>query len=128
MELLQLRNVTLEDAGVYTCLAGNSIGNSHHSAWLTVYEGIYGSFGALFRLTFFFSFLSICPPTAHTKGPCSVAPFQSSHCSLQLKTPIRSCCNCHCNHKKAKAYKPLRDTVGIFAILLVNTWLFLEWS
>uniref|UniRef100_A0AAR2LTJ1 Fibroblast growth factor receptor n=1 Tax=Pygocentrus nattereri TaxID=42514 RepID=A0AAR2LTJ1_PYGNA len=38
MEVLQLRNVTLEDAGMYTCLAGNSIGNSHHSAWLTVYE------------------------------------------------------------------------------------------
>ncbi|XP_072538520.1 fibroblast growth factor receptor 1-A isoform X2 [Salminus brasiliensis] len=40
MEVLQLRNVTLEDSGVYTCLAGNSIGNSHHSAWLTVYEAV----------------------------------------------------------------------------------------
>lgn len=40
MEVLQLRNVTIEDAGVYTCLAGNSIGNSHHSAWLTVYEAV----------------------------------------------------------------------------------------
>ncbi|XP_053480430.1 fibroblast growth factor receptor 4 isoform X6 [Ictalurus furcatus] len=39
MEVLQLKNVSLEDAGVYTCLAGNSIGHSHHSAWLTVYEG-----------------------------------------------------------------------------------------
>ncbi|KAB5567784.1 hypothetical protein PHYPO_G00236840 [Pangasianodon hypophthalmus] len=38
MEVLQLKNVSLEDAGVYTCLAGNSIGHSHHSAWLTVYE------------------------------------------------------------------------------------------
>uniref|UniRef100_A0A673H9F0 Fibroblast growth factor receptor n=1 Tax=Sinocyclocheilus rhinocerous TaxID=307959 RepID=A0A673H9F0_9TELE len=36
MEMLQLRNVSFEDAGVYTCLAGNSIGISHHSAWLTV--------------------------------------------------------------------------------------------
>ncbi|XP_059395908.1 fibroblast growth factor receptor 1-A-like isoform X3 [Carassius carassius] len=36
MEVLQLRNVSFEDAGVYTCLAGNSIGISHHSAWLTV--------------------------------------------------------------------------------------------
>ncbi|XP_017323162.1 fibroblast growth factor receptor 1-A isoform X4 [Ictalurus punctatus] len=40
MEVLQLKNVSLEDAGVYTCLAGNSIGHSHHSAWLTVYEAL----------------------------------------------------------------------------------------
>ncbi|XP_051950894.1 fibroblast growth factor receptor 1-A isoform X3 [Xyrauchen texanus] len=38
MEVLQIRNVSLEDAGEYTCLAGNSIGHSHHSAWLTVYK------------------------------------------------------------------------------------------
>ncbi|KAA0704337.1 Fibroblast growth factor receptor 1-A [Triplophysa tibetana] len=36
MELYQLKNVSFEDAGEYTCLAGNSIGISHHSAWLTV--------------------------------------------------------------------------------------------
>ncbi|KAL4005241.1 hypothetical protein ACER0C_004954 [Sarotherodon galilaeus] len=36
MEVLNLRNVTLEDSGEYTCLAANSIGVSHHSAWLTV--------------------------------------------------------------------------------------------
>lgn len=41
MEVLHLRNVSFEDAGQYTCLAGNSIGISHHSAWLTVLEGIY---------------------------------------------------------------------------------------
>uniref|UniRef100_A0A669D8C9 Fibroblast growth factor receptor n=1 Tax=Oreochromis niloticus TaxID=8128 RepID=A0A669D8C9_ORENI len=40
MEVLQLRNVSFDDAGEYTCLAGNSIGYSHHSAWLTVFEGI----------------------------------------------------------------------------------------
>ncbi|XP_058245058.1 fibroblast growth factor receptor 1-A isoform X8 [Hemibagrus wyckioides] len=40
MEVLQLKNVSLDDAGVYTCLAGNSIGHSHHSAWLTVYEAL----------------------------------------------------------------------------------------
>ncbi|KAK1892514.1 Fibroblast growth factor receptor 1-A [Dissostichus eleginoides] len=38
MEILQLRNVSFDDAGEYTCLAGNSIGISHHSAWLTVVE------------------------------------------------------------------------------------------
>ncbi|XP_051973463.1 fibroblast growth factor receptor 1-A-like [Xyrauchen texanus] len=36
MEVLQLRNVSFEDAGEYTCLAGNSIGVSYQSAWLTV--------------------------------------------------------------------------------------------
>ncbi|XP_056148314.1 fibroblast growth factor receptor 2 isoform X5 [Lampris incognitus] len=38
IEVLYLPNVTLEDAGEYTCLAGNSIGISYHSAWLTVLE------------------------------------------------------------------------------------------
>ncbi|XP_036429548.1 fibroblast growth factor receptor 2 isoform X8 [Colossoma macropomum] len=36
IEVLYLPNVTFEDAGEYTCLAGNSIGISYHSAWLTV--------------------------------------------------------------------------------------------
>ncbi|XP_038602032.1 fibroblast growth factor receptor 1 isoform X3 [Tachyglossus aculeatus] len=40
MEVLHLRNVSFEDAGEYTCLAGNSIGISHHSAWLTVLEAL----------------------------------------------------------------------------------------
>ncbi|KAI9521695.1 Fibroblast growth factor receptor 1-A [Dissostichus eleginoides] len=40
MEILQLRNVSFDDAGEYTCLAGNSIGFSHHSAWLTVFEAV----------------------------------------------------------------------------------------
>uniref|UniRef100_A0A8C9R1M3 Fibroblast growth factor receptor n=1 Tax=Scleropages formosus TaxID=113540 RepID=A0A8C9R1M3_SCLFO len=35
IEVLTLPNVTFEDAGEYTCLAGNSIGISFHSAWLT---------------------------------------------------------------------------------------------
>uniref|UniRef100_A0A8C8GJS6 Fibroblast growth factor receptor n=1 Tax=Oncorhynchus tshawytscha TaxID=74940 RepID=A0A8C8GJS6_ONCTS len=34
MEVFTLRNVSVEDEGEYTCLAGNSIGLSHHSAWL----------------------------------------------------------------------------------------------
>ncbi|CAG05170.1 unnamed protein product, partial [Tetraodon nigroviridis] len=36
IEVLYLHNVTFEDAGEYTCLAGNSIGLSHQTAWLTV--------------------------------------------------------------------------------------------
>ncbi|CAL8367345.1 unnamed protein product [Gadus morhua 'NCC'] len=36
IEVLYLPNVTNEDSGEYTCLAGNSIGLSYHSAWLTV--------------------------------------------------------------------------------------------
>lgn len=40
MEVLTLRNVTAEDSGEYTCLAGNSIGVSHHSAWLTVVDDL----------------------------------------------------------------------------------------
>ncbi|KAJ7988415.1 hypothetical protein DPEC_G00323310 [Dallia pectoralis] len=36
MEVFTLRNVSMEDSGQYTCLAGNSIGLSHHSAWLSV--------------------------------------------------------------------------------------------
>uniref|UniRef100_A0A8C1VBQ0 Fibroblast growth factor receptor n=1 Tax=Cyprinus carpio TaxID=7962 RepID=A0A8C1VBQ0_CYPCA len=40
LEILYLTNVSFEDAGQYTCLAGNSIGFNHHSAWLTVLPGI----------------------------------------------------------------------------------------
>ncbi|KAM6956473.1 fibroblast growth factor receptor 2 isoform 2-T2 [Aplochiton taeniatus] len=36
IEVLYLPNVTFQDAGEYTCLAGNSIGISYHTAWLTV--------------------------------------------------------------------------------------------
>lgn len=43
IEVLFLSNVTFEDAGEYTCLAGNSIGISYHSAWLTVLPGIHYS-------------------------------------------------------------------------------------
>lgn len=49
MEVFQLRNVSFEDAGEYTCLAGNSIGISHHSAWLTVVKGIRQLFPVLSR-------------------------------------------------------------------------------
>ncbi|KAK7795750.1 hypothetical protein U0070_025168 [Myodes glareolus] len=36
LEVLSLRNITFEDSGEYTCLAGNYFGFSHHSAWLEV--------------------------------------------------------------------------------------------
>ncbi|XP_072230353.1 fibroblast growth factor receptor 4 [Leuresthes tenuis] len=36
VEVLYLSKVTMEDAGEYTCLAGNSIGFAHQSAWLIV--------------------------------------------------------------------------------------------
>uniref|UniRef100_A0A6Q2WVJ5 Fibroblast growth factor receptor n=1 Tax=Esox lucius TaxID=8010 RepID=A0A6Q2WVJ5_ESOLU len=39
VEVLHLTKVTMEDAGEYTCLAGNSIGFSYQSAWLTVLSG-----------------------------------------------------------------------------------------
>lgn len=45
VEVLYLRNVSAEDAGEYTCLAGNSIGLSYQSAWLTVLPGEQGGEG-----------------------------------------------------------------------------------
>lgn len=39
VEVLYLSKVTMEDAGEYTCLAGNSIGYAYQSAWLTVISG-----------------------------------------------------------------------------------------
>lgn len=39
VEVLYLSRVTMEDAGEYTCLAGNSIGFAYQSAWLTVLSG-----------------------------------------------------------------------------------------
>ncbi|KAJ8336211.1 hypothetical protein SKAU_G00395540 [Synaphobranchus kaupii] len=43
LEILFLTNVSFEDAGEYTCLAGNSIGFAYHSAWLTVLPAIDGT-------------------------------------------------------------------------------------
>lgn len=52
IEVLYLPNVTFEDAGEYTCLAGNSIGISYHTAWLTVLPGIYTRILSSFFLFF----------------------------------------------------------------------------
>uniref|UniRef100_A0A8C1PZM9 Fibroblast growth factor receptor n=1 Tax=Cyprinus carpio TaxID=7962 RepID=A0A8C1PZM9_CYPCA len=41
IEVLYLPNVTFQDAGEYTCLAGNSIGISYHTAWLTVLPDLF---------------------------------------------------------------------------------------
>uniref|UniRef100_A0A665WYA6 Fibroblast growth factor receptor n=1 Tax=Echeneis naucrates TaxID=173247 RepID=A0A665WYA6_ECHNA len=40
LEILILTNVSFEDAGEYTCLAGNSIGYNYHSAWLTEFSNL----------------------------------------------------------------------------------------
>ncbi|XP_037685162.1 fibroblast growth factor receptor 3 isoform X2 [Choloepus didactylus] len=50
LEVLSLHNVSFEDAGEYTCLAGNSIGFSHHSAWLVVLPGTRSSCWAALSL------------------------------------------------------------------------------
>uniref|UniRef100_A0AAX7T1Z2 receptor protein-tyrosine kinase n=1 Tax=Astatotilapia calliptera TaxID=8154 RepID=A0AAX7T1Z2_ASTCA len=50
MEVLNLRSVTLEDSGEYTCLAANSIGVSHHSAWLTVVDETSSNLSVICRL------------------------------------------------------------------------------
>nr|XP_046257446.1 fibroblast growth factor receptor 2 isoform X1 [Scatophagus argus] len=47
IEVLYLPNVTFEDAGEYTCLAGNSIGISYHTAWLTVLPALEKSQGPI---------------------------------------------------------------------------------
>lgn len=63
IEVLYLPNVTFEDAGEYTCLAGNSIGISYHTAWLTVLPGIYThvlSSVSLFPLSFFSKMIGLC--------------------------------------------------------------------
>nr|XP_033805639.1 fibroblast growth factor receptor 1 isoform X11 [Geotrypetes seraphini] len=60
MEVLHLRNVSFEDAGQYTCFAGNSIGNSHHSAWLTVLEAMEDDKPALMASPLYLEIIIYC--------------------------------------------------------------------
>ena len=60
MEVLQLRNVSLDDAGEYTCLAGNSIGISYQSARMTVVEGINCSVAFIYLFIYFAFATSSC--------------------------------------------------------------------
>uniref|UniRef100_A0A8B9T4Y0 Fibroblast growth factor receptor n=1 Tax=Anas platyrhynchos TaxID=8839 RepID=A0A8B9T4Y0_ANAPL len=69
LEILYLRNVTFEDAGEYTCLAGNSIGFSHHSAWLTVLPGISFCAGLSFLLQAGVVGVQLFHEFQHTPGP-----------------------------------------------------------
>ncbi|XP_041956609.1 fibroblast growth factor receptor 1-A-like isoform X1 [Alosa sapidissima] len=43
LEVLQIRNVSREDEGEYTCAVESSLGRFHHSAWLTVYKDLTSS-------------------------------------------------------------------------------------
>uniref|UniRef100_A0A673CB91 Fibroblast growth factor receptor n=1 Tax=Sphaeramia orbicularis TaxID=375764 RepID=A0A673CB91_9TELE len=80
MEVLQLRNVSFDDAGEYTCLAGNSIGFSHHSAWLTVFEGISGPVSLLNFLLCHFPLL---------QPGCPVSHFELAVHKLAKRIPLR---------------------------------------
>lgn len=76
--MLYIRNVTFEDAGEYTCLAGNSIGISFHSAWLTVLPGTY----------------RLLPPRLGALGLVSPLPgwvLWSQHASVLRDGPSRLC-------------------------------------
>uniref|UniRef100_A0A8C6Q0V1 receptor protein-tyrosine kinase n=1 Tax=Nothobranchius furzeri TaxID=105023 RepID=A0A8C6Q0V1_NOTFU len=102
MEVLHLRNVSFDDAGEYTCLAGNSIGFSHHTAWLTVLEGISGSVSYIFTVFLFpveawlsvFTFtrkklLNIPPVFELSMAPVSVDSSSSIHSGVMLVRPTR---------------------------------------
>lgn len=55
MKVLQVKNVSLEDTGMYTCSVGTSVGVAYYSAWLAVYEGTHSSVVTLIIIYFFFA-------------------------------------------------------------------------
>ncbi|XP_046724420.1 fibroblast growth factor receptor 3 isoform X1 [Silurus meridionalis] len=87
LEVLFLPNVSFEDAGEYTCLAGNSIGYAHHSAWLTILQAteidkeedyadflIYGTGCVLFILTVII--IILCRMRMNTQKTLPTPPVQ----------------------------------------------------
>ena len=43
-QVLRVENVSKTDEGWYTCMAGNSLGMSHKSAWLNVGKILIGDY------------------------------------------------------------------------------------
>lgn len=82
LEVLFLPNVSFEDAGEYTCLAGNSIGYAYHSAWLTVLPGIFLFSPWVFGL--------LLPPHTITDFDiifCSVSHFSLTYIMVDFDCP-----------------------------------------
>uniref|UniRef100_A0A8C1DT12 Fibroblast growth factor receptor n=1 Tax=Cyprinus carpio carpio TaxID=630221 RepID=A0A8C1DT12_CYPCA len=107
MEVLQLRNVSFEDAGVYTCLAGNSIGISHHSAWLTVVKVPSQSYleVLIYCVGFFLIFLMV--------GTATIVKVRSSSKKSDFNSQLAV-------HKLAKSI-PLRRQVSVESSSSLNS-------
>lgn len=86
IEVLYLPNVTFEDAGEYTCLAGNSIGISYHTAWLTVLPGRYT---LILPTRHFFDHLYI-PSVASLEGKPSLQSLRQAAQQHPRQSNIRS--------------------------------------
>ncbi|XP_068194175.1 fibroblast growth factor receptor 3 isoform X4 [Antennarius striatus] len=108
LEVLFLTNVSFEDAGEYTCLAGNSIGYAYHSAWLTVLPEspekeddyadilIYVTGGVLFILAVVIAVLCRMRMTSHKAPPTlpvqklSKFPLKRQQVSLDSNSSMNS--------------------------------------
>uniref|UniRef100_A0AAY4BGC7 Fibroblast growth factor receptor n=1 Tax=Denticeps clupeoides TaxID=299321 RepID=A0AAY4BGC7_9TELE len=87
VEVLYLTNVTMEDAGEYTCLAGNSIGFSYQSAWLTVlYTDIIIYASGFLALVMAIIIVVLCRMQAHPNRE----PFDALPVQKLSKFPLRS--------------------------------------
>uniref|UniRef100_A0A8C2H3S1 Fibroblast growth factor receptor n=1 Tax=Cyprinus carpio TaxID=7962 RepID=A0A8C2H3S1_CYPCA len=110
MEVLQLRNVSFEDAGEYTCLAGNSIGISHHSAWLTVVKEVFLTLQSylevlIYCVGFFLIFLMV--------GIATIVKVHSSSKKSDFNSQLAV-------HKLAKSI-PLRRQVSVESSSSLNS-------